>query len=384
MKPLPERLLSLDAFRGFAIAGMVLVNNPGDWSQLYSQLAHARWHGWTFTDWIFPFFLFAVGLAMALTLARRAPEGRAALLRSQWRRAAVIVALGVALNAFPSFDWSTLRLPGVLQRIGLAVAVAAPLVLWCGARGLLAAVGALFAVYTLPMLLLPVPGADGVVAAGRLEPGLDFGAWIDRAVFGNHLWRSTRSWDPEGLWSTLPAVATLLLGVIAGRGLHSPRGADAQERTVWLLLAGLALLWAGAVLDGLLMPINKNLWTPSYTVFTGGWALLVFGTLHWLLDAAPRPALRVAAARWLQPLVVFGMNALFVFVLSGLVARLLARPRIAVDGGGSVSLKEWLYAPLAALPLPPQAASLLWALGFVGAMYAVAWVMWKRRWFVRV
>jgi len=382
MKPLPERLLSLDAFRGFAIAGMVLVNNPGDWSHLYSQLAHARWHGWTFTDWIFPFFLFAVGLAMSLTLARRSPEGRIALLASQWRRAAAIVAIGVALNAFPSFDWATLRLPGVLQRIGLCVAIAAPLVLWFGVRGIVAAIGALFVAYTVPMLHLPVPGADGVVAAGRLEPGMDFGAWIDRAVFGSHVWRSAKTWDPEGLWSTLPAVATLLLGVLAGHGLRSPR-ADATERTVWLLLAGLALLWAGAVLDTLSMPINKNLWTPSYTLFTGGWALLVFGTMHWLLDAAPRPGLRVAAARWLQPLAVFGMNALFVFVLSGVVARLLGRVRVPA-GAGEVSLREWLFAPIAALPLPPQATSLLWAVGFVAAMYGVARVMWMRRWFVRV
>ena len=379
MKDLPPRLASLDAFRGLAIAGMVLVNNPGDWGALYPPLAHAAWHGWTFTDTIFPFFLFIVGVSMTISLDARAAAGagRAALLRGLARRAAVIFAVGLLLNAVPRFDLETLRIPGVLQRIALCTLLAAPIVLACTWRGVLGWLLGLLAVYSVLMLAVPVPDVHGVVSVGALEPGRDFGAWLDRQLLGGHLWSVSRTWDPEGLASTLPAVATLLAGVLAGRWLATTT--PAAEKTVWLLLAGLLLLGLGSVLDAALMPINKNLWTPSYAVFMAGWALLVFGAFHWLLDAAPSAALRRAAGRLALPLVIYGMNALFIFAFSGLVARLLGFFRLA-DGR---SLKQALYAPLQALPLAPVQASLLWALGFNLVMFGVAWAMWRRRWFIK-
>jgi predicted acyltransferase len=376
---LPPRLASLDAFRGFAIAAMVLVNNPGDWGSLYPPLAHAAWHGWTFTDTVFPFFLFIVGVSMTISLDARAAAGagRAALLRGLARRAAVIFAVGLLLNAVPRFDLDTLRIPGVLQRIALCTLLAAPIVLACRWRGVLGWLLGLLAVYSVLMLAVPVPDVHGVVTAGALEPGRDFGAWLDRQLLGGHLWSVSRTWDPEGLASTLPAVATLLAGVLAGRWLAT--ATPAAEKTVWLLLAGLAMLGLGTLLDAGLMPINKNLWTPSYAVFMAGWALLVFGAFHWLLDAAPSAALRRSAGRLARPLVVYGMNALFIFAFSGLVARLLGFFRLA-DGR---SLKQALYAPLQALPLAPVQASLLWALGFNLVMFGVAWAMWRRRWFIK-
>lgn len=379
MKDLPPRLASLDAFRGLAIAGMVLVNNPGDWGALYPPLAHAAWHGWTFTDTIFPFFLFIVGVSMTISLDARAAAGagRAALLRGLARRAAVIFAVGLLLNAVPRFDLETLRIPGVLQRIALCTLLAAPIVLACIWRGVLGWLLGLLAVYSVLMLAVPVPDVQGVVAAGALEPGRDFGAWLDRQLLGGHLWSVSRTWDPEGLASTLPAVATLLAGVLAGRWLATTT--PSAEKTVWLLLAGLLLLGLGTALDAALMPINKNLWTPSYAVFMAGWALLVFGAFHWLLDAAPSAALRRSAGRLARPLVIYGMNALFIFAFSGLVARLLGFFRLA-DGR---SLKQSLYAPLQALPLAPVQASLLWALGFNLVMFGVAWAMWRRRWFIK-
>lgn len=380
------RLVSLDAFRGFAIAGMVLVNNPGDWSALYPQLAHAKWHGWTFTDWIFPFFLFIVGVSMTISFGARAAAGasRADLLLGHARRAAVIFAVGLALNLIPSFDLSTVRIPGVLQRIALCALLAAPIVLACRWRGVLVWLLALCGVYAVLMLAVPVPDAQGVAAAGVLEPGRDFGAWLDRQLLGGHLWSYSRTWDPEGLTSTLPAVGTVLFGVLTGRFLATDLASDfdsdrpATEKTVWLLLAGLSLLWLGAAMDSVFMPINKSLWTPSYTVFMAGWALLVFGACYWLLDAVPDARIRQTAARALQPLVIYGMNALFIFALSSLVAKLMAF--IKLDGQ---SLKQLLYAPIKALPLAPQNASLLWALLFNGVMFAVAWWMWKRRWFIK-
>ena len=383
-----ERLASLDAFRGFAIAGMVLVNNPGDWSHLYSQLAHAAWHGWTFTDWIFPFFLFIVGVSMTLSTQRRLALGdpRAALMRSLARRALVIFLVGFTLNLIPHFNWGAVRIPGVLQRIALCTLLAAPLVLWCGWRGQVKALLALLTVYSVLMLAVPVPGPDGVVATGLLQPGRDTGAWLDRALLSGHLWVQSKTWDPEGLLSTLPAVGTVLFGVLTGHVLAWR--VEAAHTTVWMLLSGLALLWLGAILDVVLMPINKALWTPSYAVFMAGWALLVFGAFYWLMDCAPQAAVRAAAARIFQPLVIYGMNALFIFALSGFIAKMMGFFKIPVEAGAAgtstmVSLKAWLYAPLKALPLEPVQASLLWALLFNAAMFIVAWAMWKKRWFIK-
>jgi len=384
----PQRLASLDAFRGFAIAGMVLVNNPGDWNALYPPLAHAAWNGWTFTDWIFPFFLFIAGVSMTISLDARAAAGasRRALAGTMARRAALIIAIGLLLNLVPRFDVASLRIPGVLQRIGLCVLLATPIVLACRWRGVLAWLVGLCALYAVLMLAVPVPDAQGVVAAGVLEPGRDFGAWLDRTLLSGHLWAASRSWDPEGLVSTLPALGTLLSGVLTGRFLAAaPRpglslDVHKTEQTVWLLLAGLALLWLGEAMDGFFMPINKSLWTPSYMVFMDGWALLVFGAFHWLLDAAPQARLRAACARGFKPLVIYGMNALFIFAVSGLVAKLMLFFKV---GEPPQSLKAWAYAPIQALPLAPRNASLLWALLFNGAMFALAWWLWRRRWFFK-
>jgi predicted acyltransferase len=362
------RLASLDALRGFAIASMVLVNNPGDWGHLYAPLEHAKWNGWTFTDIVFPLFLFAAGLAMTLSLGRRARQGVASsvLLWSTLRRAAVIFLVGVALNFIPALDPATVRIPGVLQRIALCIVIAAPVVIWGGWRGSIAAIAALLAVYCALMLLVPVAGPDGVVAAGRLEPGRDFGAWVDRNVFGAHLWSQSRTWDPEGLVSTLPAAASLLFGVLAGEWLR--RGKAPGDRVSAIALAGAGFLALGLAMDGFLLPINKNLWTPSYTVFMTGWSLVLLVFFHGILDESPQPV-RERMRRSFLPLTIFGMNALFIFAFSGLVARLID--------------KAWLYAPIRALRLAPRDASLAYAILFELAMFAVAWLMWKKRWFVK-
>ena len=361
------RIASLDAFRGFAIASMVLVNNPGDWAHLYAPLDHAKWNGWTFTDLVFPFFLFAAGMSMAVSLDRRlrAGEDRAKLMASMVKRAAVIFLVGFVLNLFPSFDFSTVRIPGVLQRIALCIVIAAPIAIGCRTRTLVAWIFAFMAIYSALMLLVAVPGPDGVVAAGVLEPGRDFGAWLDRAVFHEHLWKQARTWDPEGLTSTLPAVGSVLFGVGAGRWLL--RQPSSLRTSSLLFAAGLVALGVGLDLDRVFMPINKNLWTPTYAIFMTGWSLVALAVFHATMDA------RSMGRRLFRPLSIYGMNALFIFALSGLVARLL----IMGDG------KRALYAPIQALPVAPENASLLFAIAFDLAMFAVAWLMWKKRWFVR-
>lgn len=378
------RLTSLDAFRGFTIASMLLVNNPGDWSNLYSQLAHAHWNGWTFTDWIFPFFLFIGGISMAFSLGRAADAGadKGALLRKLFKRALLIFLIGFLLNYIPRFDLSSVRIPGVLQRIALCTMLAAPLVVYFSWRQIIAWILGLLAFYSAVMLLVPVPDVNGVVGAGVLEPGRDFGAWLDRQFLSGHMWVQSKTWDPEGLFSTISALCSQLIGVLAGRWLMS--GVERAAKTAWMMVAGLALLLLGAMLDVVLMPINKSLWTTSYCLFISGWALLMFSVFYWLLDAAPSHRLRLRVQGASAFFIIYGMNALFIFALSGLVAKMLGFIKFAQEDGTQRSLGAMLYAPIKALPLQPQAASLLHALLFNAAMFAVAWFMWRRRWFVKV
>jgi predicted acyltransferase len=380
MRDTPARLTSLDAFRGFTIAAMVLVNNPGDWHNLYGPLDHAKWNGWTFTDCIFPFFLFIGGVAMALSLGRLAAAGadRPRLLARLAKRAALIFLIGFILNFLPYFNVHTVRIPGVLQRIAVCTLLAAPIVVYCGWRTQLAIIAGLLALYSALMLLVPVPG----IGAGVLEPGQDFGAWVDRTLLGGHLWVQSKTWDPEGLVSTLPALCNLLAGVLAGRWLAT--GTGRAEQTVWMLLAGLACCWLATVLDAILMPINKSLWTPSYCLMTTGLALAVFAAFYWLLDANPYALLRERAGVWAKPFVIYGMNALFVFAFSGFAAKMLGYVKFAQPDGSMRSLGRALYAPIAALPIGAVNTSLLHALLFDACMFLLAWVMWRNKWFVKV
>jgi predicted acyltransferase len=381
--PPTQRLVSLDAFRGFTIAAMVLVNNPGDWGNLYAPLAHAEWNGWTFTDWIFPFFLFICGVSMAFSLGRRADAGedKPALLRQLASRAVIIFAIGLTLNLIPNFNFGTVRIPGVLQRIALCILLAAPIVVYFNWRRQCAWILALLAIYSGLMLLVPVPDTQGRIAAGALEPGRDLGAFIDRYFLSGHLWVKSKTWDPEGLVSTLPAIGTLLFGVLLGRWLGTTY--SRAEKTVWMMLAGLLCLWIGAILDSVLMPINKSLWTTSYCIFMTGWALLLFAAFYWLIDGNDSAKLRDRSQRMLLPFTIYGMNALFIFAFSGLVAKMLGFIKLSSDNG-PVALKTLLYAPIKALPITPVDASLLFAILFNLVMFAVAWGMWKKKWFVKV
>jgi predicted acyltransferase len=380
LRDAPGRLNSLDAFRGFTIAAMVLVNNPGDWSHLYSQLEHAKWHGWTFTDTIFPFFLFIGGVSMALSLGRLLAAGadKPRLLAKLAKRAMLIFLIGFLLNFIPRFDLDTVRIPGVLQRIALCTLLAAPIVVYCRWRAQLTIIFALLSLYSALMLFYPVPG----IGAGVLEPGKDFGAYIDRMFLDGHMWVQSKTWDPEGLVSTIPALCSQLFGVLAGRFLLN--NLSRIEQTVWLLLAGLLFVWLGAICDAVLMPINKSLWTPSYCLLMTGWALLVFSAFFWLLDVNPYQPLREAAARWTRPFQIYGMNALFIFAFSGLVAKMFGFIKLAQADGSTVSLGRALYAPIRELPIGAVNTSVLYALLFNACMFTIAWAMWRRKWFVKV
>lgn len=369
----PQRLVSLDVFRGLTIAGMLLVNNPGSWAHVYPPLLHAPWHGWTPTDLIFPFFLFIVGVAMTFSFGKQleagAPRGR--VLARAARRALILVLLGLVLHGFPSYDLATIRIPGVLQRIGLAFLIATPLVLWLRARGQAIAAAALLLGYWAALMWIPVPGHG----AGVLEPGRDLGSYIDRAVFGTaHLWKQAETWDPEGLLSTLPAVGTVLLGVLAGRWIRSARAP--LEKAVGLFVAGSAGVVLGSMW-GWAFPINKNLWTSSYVLLTGGLACHLLALCYWLIDVR-------GWRRWSYPFLVFGVNAIAAFFLSSLLARVLVLVRVSGPGGEPVALKTHLYQSYFASWAAPHDASLLFALSYVALWMGIMALMHWRRIYVKV
>ncbi|MBP1658594.1 MAG: Heparan-alpha-glucosaminide N-acetyltransferase, partial [Bacteroidetes bacterium] len=225
-----QRLISLDAFRGATIAGMILVNNPGTWNAIYPQLRHAAWHGWTFTDFIFPFFLWIVGVAMTLSFARRVEEGadKSQLLLHVFRRALIIFGLGLFLNGFPfglvsthDFSWATIRIPGVLQRIAICYLIASIIFMYTGVKGQIGWVIGLLVSYWLMVKLIPVPG----FGTGILEPTGNLCWYIDSQLLAGHTWRGAPvpGFDPEGILSTIPAIATTLLGVLTGHWLRSDR-----------------------------------------------------------------------------------------------------------------------------------------------------------------
>jgi predicted acyltransferase len=371
----PARLLSLDAFRGITIAGMLLVNNPGSWGAIYGPLKHADWHGWTPTDFIFPFFLFIVGVAMTYSFAKLLERGanRRELMVKAAKRALVLFGLGLVLHGFPDYDLATIRIPGVLQRIAIAYFIGTGIVLAVGWRGQAVTAAALLLGYWAIMMLVPVPGG----AAGVLDRGQDLGAYIDRAVFGTqHLWSASRTWDPEGLLSTLPAIASLLVGVLTGHWIRS--GRTATVKVTGMLAAGAVGLLAGW-LWGLSFPINKPLWTSSYVVFTGGWALLFLGACYWLIDVKGYRA-------WAAPFVVYGMNAIAAFFLSSLVARLLVfvLKVTPADGGDPIALKTHLYQTFFASWLQPINASLAYALAYVIFWLGIMWLMHRRKIYIKV
>src|SRR5262245_10365202 len=356
-----ERLVSLDAFRGATVAAMILVNNPGDWEHVYWPLDHAPWHGWTPTDLIFPFFLFIVG--MALPFSRRTRFGEAL------RRTLAIAGLGLFMAPYPSFAFSSVPIPAALMRIAVCYLAA-----WCvfrltGPTGQALAAGLLLVFYWYAMTQIPVP--DGT--APNLEPGRNLAAWWDRELLEGHLWKQSRTWDPEGPFSTLPAIATTLLGALAGAWLRS--GRDGTRKTAGLLVAGVAFVILGLAWSAS-FPLNKNLWTSSYVLFTAGMAAYLFGLLYWIADVRGHRA-------WTRPFVVYGRNAIFVFVASGLLARTLGAIKV---GGpeGRVSLLAWLPRMLFASWLPPCPASLAWAAANVVFWYLVLWEMDRRGVYLKV
>ena len=355
------------------IAAMILVNNPGSWSYVYAPLLHAKWHGVTPTDWIFPFFLFIVGVSIALAIGPRKEAGtdRKALIRKILWRSLIIFAIGLFLAAYPYFDLSAVRIPGVLQRIALVYGVTAILFLWFDSRQMFwLGVGLLLAYWGM-MTLIPVPGGH----PPNLEPGTNLGAWLDASLLGGHLWSQSKIWDPEGLLSTVPAFATSISGILTGVWLRSSR--DRFEKVAGLLIAG-AVLLAGGLLWNTVFPINKQLWTSSYVLYTSGLALLVFGVLYGWIDIKGH-------RRATLPFVVYGTNALVVFAVSGLLARTLNAIHTTDASGNAVNIKAWLWSTVFEPAFAsPYNASLAHAIAYVLLLLGFAWLLYSHKIFIKV
>jgi predicted acyltransferase len=357
------RLRSVDALRGLTVAAMVLVNNPGTWSAVYAPLRHAAWHGWTPTDMVFPFFLFVVGVSIALALGPALERNAAGLPARVLRRAAVIFALGLLLHAVPFFPLADLRIPGVLQRIAACYLLAALLVLATGgargwrAQGAVAA--ALLVGYWFLMTRVAAPGH----VAGDLSPDGNLSGYVDRLILGpRHIWQASRVYDPEGILSTLPATGTTLLGVLAGHWLRAGRSA---ARIVGGLAAAGLIATALGWWWGLSFPVNKPLWTSSYALLMAGLAALALAACHWLIEVR-------GGRGWAAPFALLGVHALTLFFLSSLVAKLLFIVRV---GAGGPRLQAWLFEHCFAPWAAPINASLAYALVYVLLWWALMWAL---------
>ncbi len=362
-----NRLVSLDVFRGITIAGMVLVNNPGTWEHIYWPLQHASWHGWTPTDLVFPFFLFIVGIAIPLAFGNRLERGgsKRDLYVKIIKRTLIIFAIGLFLNGFPYFGLAEYRIPGVLQRIAVCYFFASIIFLNTKLRTQIAITIGLLLLYWLMVKFIPAPG----YAAGDLTKEGSLPSYVDRVVFGKHVWTQAAVYDPEGLLSTVPALATALIGVLTGQWLRTEK--TRYEKAAGMFVAGavcVALGWAW----NSFFPINKALWTSSYVLFTGGLALQFLAFCYWLIDIK-------GYRRWARPFDVFGLNAIALYVGAGLMASLLGEIKV-----GQTSLGSWIYQNLFASWASPVNASLAFAIAFVLVWLGLMWILYSRKIFLKV
>jgi predicted acyltransferase len=391
-----NRLLSLDALRGFTIIGMIVVNSPGSWSHVFSPLLHAKWHGLTPTDLVFPFFLFIVGVSITLAYGRkRENEGdlRKARGKILWR-VVKIFALGVFLNLWPSFDFETIRFAGVLQRIAIVFGACALLFLNTSWRTqLYLGLGILFGYWGM-LSVIPVPMDDvnalasesGVVErshgtevpvqitrageaslAANYEPGTNLAAWVDRILLPGRLWE--RTWDPEGVFSTFPAIATGIFGMLIGSLLLCI--GDPYRRVTWVLTIGFLALVLG-LFWSLAFPLNKNLWSSSFVLCSGGWACLSLGACLLFVDI-------LGFRKWTYPGLVFGSNAIVAYALSGMLIV------VFYSGFGPLpSISSWFMNTTVDLGMSAKLASLIYALLYLAVLYVPVAILWRRKLFIKL
>lgn len=375
-----QRLLSLDVFRGATVAAMILVNNPGDWGHIYAPLEHASWHGCTPTDLIFPFFLFIVGVSItyAMSSKKADPQAHTRTILKAAKRAAILFGLGLFLSLYPKIFTEPLnalaqvRIPGVLQRIAVVFLISSIIFLKNTERNIMRITGGILVLYWIIMTFIPVPGTG----FANLEKETNMAAWIDRSILTEaHLWKSAKTWDPEGILSTLPAIASGLIGVLVGSFLRR-RDLEDGYKTSWLFSTGLMLFIAGMIW-ALQFPLNKSLWTSSFVLYTGGLATMILSFCYWIIDVN-------RYQRYTLPFVVYGKNAITVFFLSGLLPRTMNMIKVSNAEGTVSGLQSFLYTNFFSTNFSPINASLAWAIAQICFWFAILYIMYRKNIFIKV
>lgn len=400
-----KRLISLDVFRGMTIAGMILVNDPGSWSHVFAPLRHAPWHGLTPTDWVFPFFLFIVGVSIPLAFERRLSDAipRSVLLRKSIIRSITLLAIGIGLKVFHlliqgNLSMETMRWVGVLHRIAVVYLGCSILYLYTTRKTQVWIAATFLVGYCMLLGMVPVPIDDTLktaIAAGEIktaagmiplpkirvindsyiaanfEPGLNLAAWVDRQLIPGRLWEFT--WDPEGILSTLPSLVTGILGMFAGAWIRHAQ--STQRQAAGLMAAASIALMTGGIWSWF-MPFNKNLWSSSFTLYTAGLAALILGAMIWLIDSERK------CSRLSRPFQIFGSNAIAAYILHSLCGR----PFFATFGseGNSWSINEVFMNSLIKIGIPPNLVSLLWALAYTTLIFCIVHQLHRRKWFLRI
>lgn len=360
-----KRLLSLDAFRGFTIAAMILVNFPGSWSHVYPPLLHADWNGLTPTDLIFPFFLFIVGMSIVLSLSDRRESGQSSadLYKKILWRSLKIFAVGILLNFIHHFNIHEIRYVGVLQRIAVVYLLTSIIFLHLRWRMQIGLLVFILISYWVLMKGIPTPGYDRAM----LEPGINLAAWMDAKFLPGKLWQGT--WDPEGLLSTLPALGTGIMGLLTGELLKSKE--SPADKLLWMFTMGCIAMVAGYLVS-LSFPVNKNLWTSSFVLVTGGMAMTVFAASIFLVDMKHRK-------RFILPGLVLGANAITVYVLADLLAMIF----YSMEFAGS-SLNTHFISLGERFEISLRLMSFIYAFLFLLLNYLPALWLYRRKIFIRL
>ncbi len=426
-----NRLVSLDVFRGMTIAAMVLVNNPGSWAHIYKPLEHAEWNGLTPTDFIFPFFLFIVGISIPIALGKRVESGvTGGVYFKIVSRAFMIYALGASISVLPFFDFSKtevpdpykmaiwitltaslfflllrnfkvaailalaavaaiatfyflgypimpynfgmLRIAGVLQRISVCYLVVSIIFLHTNWKQQLGITAALLLGYWLVMTTIPVPGCEITTVDDK---ACNLAAYLDRLILGeNHIWRAGKVYDPEGILSTIPAIATTISGVLTGTWLKTKR--DDLDKVSGLFFFGVVCVAVGWVWN-IYFPINKSLWTSSYVVMTTGLALCTLAFCYWLIDIK-------GYQKWSKPFVIFGMNALPLFVFSGIMGRMIGAYKVTGADGQPAAIQNWVFDTIFLPIAQPIDASVLYAISFILLWLLLMWLLYRRKIYIKV
>lgn len=363
-----HRLLSLDVFRGITIFFMLIVNNPGSWGHIYPAFKHAKWHGFGGADWIFPFFLFIIGFAIPISFEKYLLKGNSklSLIRKIIIRSLFLFMFGIFLNGFPDFNWDTIRIPGVLQRISLVYFFSAILSLFIERKLTITLFISFLLLHWYLLTQIPVPP----FGKPSLEIGKNLAGWIDYSIFPNHLWVHSKTWDPEGILGTISSIATCLFGVYYGKIFLIHKKFTVEQFYfgffLGILLVSLSFLW------DIVFPINKSLWTGSFVLLNSGLAIICLHLLYQQMDVEKKwNSLRIFE--------IFGVNALGAFFLSSLGSKVLNIPFLVNAQAKEISLKTYLFNQFFITYFSPYNASLCWAILYTFFWFGIFSILYKRK-----